>query len=76
MSDTSKPIMATCKSQTSETHCGPARVRVKYSTCTYAHIYQYLVYLSSWCMEMSKYMYLYLTKKYLVLSWYFPSTTY
>ena len=45
------------------------RVGVKYSTCTYVHIYQYLMYLSTWCMEMSKclYLYLYLTKKYLVL---------
>ena len=30
------------------------------------HNYQYLLYLSTWCMEMSKY--LYLTKKYLVLT--------
>ena len=32
--------------------------------------YQYLVYLSTWCIEMSKYLYLYLylTNKYLVLS--------
>ena len=35
-------------------------------TCTSVHIYQYLMYLSTWCMEMSKY--LYLTKKYLVLT--------
>ena len=70
MRDTSKLIMATCKSQTSETHSGPARVRVKYSTCTYAHIYQYLMYLSSWCTEMSKYLYLYLTKS----TWYLVGT--
>ena len=25
------------------------------------------IFISAWCMEMSKYLYLYLTKKYLVL---------
>ena len=47
-----------------------SRVGVKYSTSTWylylVHIYQYLLYLSTWCMEMSKY--LYLTKKNLVLT--------
>ena len=43
-----------------------SRVGVKYSTCTCVHIYQSLRYLSTWCLEMAKY--LYLTKKYLVLS--------
>ena len=29
------------------------------------------IFISTWCMEMSKYLYLYLTKKYLVLSKYY-----
>ena len=41
-------------------------------TCTEVHIYQYLMYLSTWCMEMPKYLYLYLTKMYLVLTSNFP----